>query len=361
MLPYAIVSMLLLVGAALGLDGQSRYGARPSVALVAMAIILVVFVGLRHNVGMDWNNYVIIMNTVSKLEFWRALNQTEPGYALILLFGAETDLGIYTANLLTAALCVTALVIWARKTPEPWLALVAAFPFFILVFLMSANRQGAAASAIMIVLAYWYRLGTIGRVVGILICACFHFSALIFLALVSVDLRLSPVLRRAGMVVVAIGALFFLQQSESGIWYATTYGAGAEGAGDSSGAFFHIALNAIPASLYFLAPQWRPVLFPAPILRYLAFAALAMLPIALVASTAASRLNFYWTPMTMYVVAALPTVLAARSKTLFRVFGSTLILAVGPVWLLTANSSRAYLPYQSLFDISVYERETGLY
>ena len=360
MLPYLLYAGLLGLGAVLRLDAQARYGGRPTPAFLAMMILLILFVGLRHNIGMDWNNYVNMMKTVSARDWWDAVNRTEPLYAILLLIGAETQLGIYLSNLISAILCIAAIAVWARKTPEPWLAMVAAFPFFIMVFLMSANRQGLAASAIMIVFAYWYRLGTIGRVVGILICACFHFSALIFLAFVAIDLRAKAVYRAASAVLVALGSLYYLQVAESGAWYASTYGVEGGQAAQSQGALFHIILNALPASLYFLRPAWRPILFPAPILRYLAFAALITLPVGLVLSTAASRLNFYWTPMTMYVLASLPMVVATQSRALVRLMATLVVLAVAPVWLLTANSAFAYLPYQSLASIEAWERETGL-
>ncbi|MXP47950.1 hypothetical protein GRI43_11195 [Altererythrobacter luteolus] len=314
-----------------------------------MFIVLIGFIGLRHNIGMDWNNYLIIFHRVTEqIGLTALLGRTEPGYVLILELGALSGLGIYGANLITAGIIVSGLFYWARKSAEPWLALVSAFPMFIVVFSMSANRQALAAAAIMVVIGLWYRLSLVGRIAAILACASFHYSALIFLVFVALDLKVRWEIRAVltiGCLALMFGILLQTGQSE---YYVDAYGNQTSEAFRSEGALYHLALNAILASLYFFLPRARSILFPNRLLRNLAFACLLTVPLALAFSTLASRMNFYWFPMSMFVAGALPQIVDFKMRPLLRigiclVYGLTMI-----VWLTYANSAQAYIPYKNL-------------
>lgn len=359
MLPYILIGMLIMLGALLRLDTQRAGPQRISASLLACSALLIVFIGLRHHVGMDWNNYLIMMARADYANnLLDSLRVTEPGYSLILMIASTTDLGIYVANFLSALIVVPCLVAWARRTPEPWLALLAAYPFFIMVFLMSANRQALAAACFMGVMAVWDRLNIVQRTALIFGCAMFHYSVLILLVFVALDLQLRREIKVVAVFVMSGISIYALQNLGQASYYNNTYGLNQEEVLESQGALFHVALNFIPASLYFLFPKARAILFPNALIRNMAFAAMLTLPMALVLSTAASRINFYWTPMAMYVLAALPGVIAQQSRQPVRLLASLLVLAVAPIWLLTANSAQAYIPYQNMLTADERELET---
>lgn len=339
--------LFLPAAAAAGATHQRNSSSIIQPLWVSAFALLVIFVGLRHNVGMDWNNYLVMMwksqqsaGVLSQLSF------VEPGYALILITADITGYGIYAANLLSAMIIFSCIFYFARKTPEPWLALVVSYPFFIMVFTMSANRQALAAGAIMVVLAHWNRWSPPIKVIGIMVCASFHYSALIFLVFVALDLPLRLPTKIVATAFLSGLALYLLVQSGNASRYQSSYIDGAEVV-ESTGAVYHVLLNAAPAALYFIFPRARATLFPSAILRNLAFATLLCLPLALTFSTVASRLNFYWVPMAMYVLAAMPGSVQPEMRSIVRLAIGFTMLAVAVLWLQYANSAIAYLPYQN--------------
>lgn len=338
-----------------------RPGKPAALPWVAMFLLTVVFVGLRHHVGMDWNNYLRMIYAVNISRDWsQALSVSEPFYALLLAFGNWTGGGMYVVNLVATVLAMIGVFSYARRTPEPWMALVAAMPLYIVVVSMSANRQALAGGLIMLLIAHWERLRLPVRALFIIGIAGFHASALIFLAFVAIDLRLPRMVKLVGIAIFSLVAIYIIQQSGYGDYYNQSYGAGQSAATQSSGAIYHVAMNAIPAALYFLLPQYRQVLFPTPLLRNLAFAAMITLPLVFFASAAAGRISLYWFPVSMWVWAALPSVVTPRFRRLARLAISGLMVAIMVVWLTQANSSSAHVPYRNALLVEPWDLEIGI-
>ncbi len=326
-----------------------------------MFLLVVIFVGLRHHVGIDWNNYLRMIYAVNVSRDWsQALSVSEPFYALLLAFGNWTGGGMYAVNVVATAIAMIGVFSYARRTPEPWMALAAAMPLYIVVVAMSANRQAVAGGLIMLLIAHWERLRLPVRALFIVGIAGFHASALIFLAFVAIDLRLPRMVKLVGIAIFSLAAVYIIQQSGYGDYYNQSYGAGQTEMTQSSGAIYHVAMNAIPASLYFLFPNYRHVLFPTALLRNLAFAALITLPLVFFASAAAGRISLYWFPVSMWVWAALPSVVTPRFRRLMRLAIAGLMFSIMVIWLTYANSSFGHLPYQNALFVEPWNLEIGI-
>ncbi|MEL1251546.1 EpsG family protein [Aurantiacibacter gilvus] len=356
MWPFLVFGGIFSTAATFGRPGK------PSpMPWVAVFLLTVIFVGLRHHVGMDWNNYLRMIYAVDISRDWsQAISVSEPFYALLLVFGNWTGGGMYMVNLVSTFVAMIGVFAFARRTREPWLALTAAMPLYIVVVAMSANRQALAAGLIMLLIAHWERLKLPVRMLCIIGIAGFHASALIFLAFVAIDLRLPRMVKLVGIAIFSLVAIYIIQQSGYGDYYSRSYGVGQSAATQSSGAIYHVAMNAIPASLYFLFPRYRQVLFPTPLLRNLAFAAMITFPLVFFASAAAGRISLYWFPVSMWVWAALPSVVVPRFRRLSRLAISGLMLAVMVVWLTMANSSSAHLPYRNALFVDPWDLEIGV-
>lgn len=310
---------------------------------------------------MDWNNYLRMIYSVSNAQdFWTAINITEPFYAILLIIGDATGFGIYATNFISAVLGLWGVWAFAKKTPSPWIALVVAMPMFIVVVSMSANRQALAAGLLMLLLANWSRFSLPLRALFIVLIAGIHASAVIFLAFVAIDLKMPRAFKIVGIALFSLLAIYLLQQSGYGEYYNRAYGEGQSESVQSSGALYHIALNAVPALLYFFLPSYRDVLFPTQLLRNMAFAAILTLPLALIASAAAGRISLYWFPVSIYVWAALPGALAPKFRRPFGLLIALAMLGIMVGWLQFANSSVAHIPYENALLLEPWELEIGV-
>ena len=112
--------------------------------LLWVALFLVVLIGLREQVGGDWGNYLPYLDSIGPLSLLEALQETEPGYALLNWLGARSGGGVYLVNTICGALFTFGLLRFCRAQPRPWLALTLAVPYLITVVAMGYSRQGVA-------------------------------------------------------------------------------------------------------------------------------------------------------------------------------------------------------------------------
>jgi len=111
-----------------------------SVALVALTFTI----GLRHEVGGDWGNYLPYVEAAEGLTFQEALKKPDPGYSVLNWLGANFGGGIYLVNTICGLLLSFGLIVFCRQLPRPWLAFAVAMPYLVLVVGMGYSRQGVA-------------------------------------------------------------------------------------------------------------------------------------------------------------------------------------------------------------------------
>lgn len=355
MWPYILVASLV---AAAAITGGSR---RPDKLMWLLFFLLItIFVGLRHKVGMDWNNYLRMIEKAGRIEsFDQLLTVSEPLYALLLWWGDATGYGIYAVNLVATVVFVFGLFRFARAAPEPWLAIMAALPIYVVVAAMSANRQAVACGLLIWLVADWYKITLFQRTLWIFLAAGFHFSALVFLAFVGIDLKVRLWIKVVALAIFSVVIIYTLQASGQADYYDSAYGRGQTEATQSSGAWIHVSINAVPALFYFVFPKYRAILFPTSLSRQMAIAAIATLPLVLVASAAAGRISLYWYPVSIWVWSAFPTIFTAQSRHLVRASVALAMLLVLSSWLMFANSSNAHIPYRNALFIEPWELHIG--
>lgn len=356
MWPYVIFGLSCV---ALGATGKSRRLSTAS--LIVTFSFLVFFIGLRHQVGPDWISYLRLMklsqSIQSSADLWFL---GEPFYAFLLIIADWSGYEIYFANAVVAAIFAFGLMSFVRTVPEPWMGFIAAVPSLIIAVSTSANRQTAAIGILLWLFANWERSGLWRRVLVIALAAGFHFSALIILIFVGMTLTINLGLKLIASGILLTVMLYVLSAVDQINYYNSTYGTGQTVDTQSQGALLHVSFNALPALLYFLLPGHRPILFPTPLLRQMAIVALAMLPLAFYASTAASRISFYWYPVSIWVLGALPLTFQPESRSLIRTSICTLQFMLMMIWLNFANMAPHHLPYQNALFIESWRLDLSI-
>lgn len=318
---------------------------------VLMFLLIVVFVGLRHHVGMDWNNYLHMIVRANRGDWSHVLTSLEPGYSTILYISGQMGWGIYGAYLIGTFIFALGLFRYAKSTPFPWIALVVSFPYLVVVVSMSGARQAVAIGVLLWLFSRWNKSSTLQKVILIVFAATFHNSAIVFLGLIALDDRLRFAYRVFLAALSAALVIYLIRGSEAFSFYQQVYfaGSGSAAAAEAGGALFHVLLNAGPAAavLVFLR-QVRNVLLPDSLHRGLAYIALCMVPIALITSVGASRFSVYLFPVSMMIVSSLPLLMKRTGeRQLVRFLIAIFYLLVLVVWLFFANNSRAWHNYSN--------------
>lgn len=310
-------------------------------------VLLVLMVGLRHEVGGDWLTYIDHIQSASYVTLLGALSQGDPAYSLLNWLAAKSGLGPYFVNTVCAAIFSWGLVVFCRAQPRPWLALVVSIPYLVTVVAMGYTRQGVAIGLAMLALVALSERKLLRFVVFVALAATFHKSAVILM-----PLAVLAGSRQRLWTVFWVGlasALFYvllLQESVDALqsgYIDAQY--------QSQGAALRLAMNAVPAVLFlwlrrrFVMPKDERTFWVWMSLAALGFVALLVVSPS---STAVDRVALYWIPLQLFVLSRLPDVLGRHNgKNAFWVRAVVAYsAAVLFVWLFFAQTAFAWLPYQ---------------
>jgi len=342
MLPYWILFGFCAMGAILSRPRGAGGGRSPILWLAGAAIALMI--GLRFEVGADWENYLRIFERIAHLSWESALARSDPAFQILNWWVADNGWRIWVVNLVCGGLFSWGLIRFCLSQPYPWIALTVAVPYVVIVVAMGYTRQGAALGIILAGLADYLRRESILRLAAyIAFAATFHATAVLAFILVALTGRRNRAVNLIGAIAVTI--LFynlFLASSVDrfyGVYMKTGY--------SSQGALIRVLMDtsagvlflAIGRKLGFGEVEYK-------IWRNFAWASIAAL-IALAispSSTAVDRVAIYLLPIQIAVFSRLP--LVAQRNELVRFFPVLLFASVLFVWLNFAQHAKLWLPYQ---------------
>ncbi len=336
----------------LGVPPQRPRGLNGTWWLVAVGLAL--FIGLRHEVGGDWLNYLENFQAIDWNDVWENAQRSgillirDPGYRLFEWLANQTGSEMYGVNFLCAALFAYGLVRFCRSLPNPWLALTAAIPYMVTVVAMGYTRQAVAMGCAMAGFTWLIKKRRLRFCAWVFLGSLFHQTAFVLL-----PLAMLVTTKRWFAALIASGAIGFIS-----VWLlfqreidrlANGYIAAAY---DSEGALIRLMMNAFPAALFLLKRKaFTMTTIEKRLWTWLSIASLGLLILWAVSpsSTAVDRAGLYVMPLQLAIFAHLPngyqhfaspTVLKRLS---IGYFASTLV-----VWLNFATHSVYWLPYRTL-------------
>jgi hypothetical protein len=341
--PYYLI---LLTAAVPALVRQSQ---KPGLGWILFYILLVAFVGLRYQVGPDWEGYLMLADNAAAGSLTAAISQGDPLYFLILWTSMWAGFEIYGANIITSAIFLYGLFRYCRIMPNSWLALYSAIPFLVIVVGMSANRQAAAIGVTLLLLGTWKESSLGKRLILLLLAATLHASAGMFLVFFIVDSRLS-IPKKILATVAIVGAFsYVLAVGDPLVRYSESY-IGAADENFAAGAVQQILLNALPAALLLI--RWRKFRDRTPqpsFVLAMSLAALVLLPAAFLYSVAASRISFYLFPVSIAVLSTIPEISKQpRTRTFLRYVVIVYGIVTLTTWMELANHAYKYKPYDNV-------------
>jgi hypothetical protein len=346
MIPY-LLSWGMLAWAGLG-----RSRRLPESAFLALLLFFTLLIGLRDQVGGDWDSYAPFLARSLGIPIADVFLEEEPGYGLLNWIGANWGGDIYLVNTVCGLVFTIGLLIFCRAQPRPWLALTLAFPYLVTVVAMGYSRQGVAIGLEMLALLALQRDQLLRFLGWIAIAATFHRTVLVLLILptatLSPSLRFSQLFRLALLAGAGYGLYSAILAPELD-YYRQGY---LEAEYQSQGALIRVVLSLLPAVVFLLFRR-RFRLPPATQRIWTLISLLAVLAavglFTVASSTAVDRLALYLIPLQLFVGSRLPDTrifgIAPASWTQLLVAFS---LAVLLVWLLFAGHSRFWLPYRNI-------------
>jgi EpsG family len=353
MAPYFLVFLSAACFAlAAPLDAPMRGAGR--VAFILFAILLALMIGFRWEVGGDWSWDTRRMIRLADADFSDYTKQADPGYALLMWLGTKSGFNIWFVHLLAGGIFAYGLWRFCLDQPHPWLCMVVAIPYLVIVVAMGYDRQAVAIGLVMLAMVAIRHRSMLRFACSMALATTMHLTAISLTPVFLLGSRINKI----WAVIVAgpffmVGYYFSLQDALQ-IKAKSTVSGYIDVGYSSSGAAIRIAMNALPAFLYF-AFRSRLKLDDdnRRFLDVLALIALAFVGFLYVSpsSTAVDRMALYVIPIQLIVLGRLPLVFARKMADYKMVTAGVVVYsaAVMVVWLNFADDASAWVPY-SLID-----------
>jgi hypothetical protein len=321
---------------------------RPGAIFAIGAVAMTLMIGLRYNVGGDWQTYEFMYYRAGPLAFADALSIGDPAYQAVNWVAYNFDGDVWLVNSICAIFFVWGLFRLCRTQPYPWLALLVAVPYAVIVIAMGYTRQAVALGLIMAGIADFLRGGSVLRF-GIYVAAAalFHKTAIVAFPVVALATDRN---RLVNMLIVLAGGilLYDLFLGDAMDNFVENY---IRAAYSAQGAAIRIGMNMLAAAVLWLGRrklelarvEWK-------VWRNFSLASVASLVFLVMSpsSAAVDRISLYIIPLQMAVLGRVPLIFKSR------LFGTVVVasycFAVEFVWLNFAQFSDAWVPYQ-LFAI----------
>ena len=314
-----------------------------------MFVLLTLMIGLRHEVGGDWGNYVQNIADTANLTLAEALAaiKGDPADNLLNWVASQSALGVYLVNSIYAIFFTSGLLVFCRTQSRPWLALTVSVPYLTTVVAMGYSRQGVAIGLAMLGLVALEKKSVLKFLLWITLAATIHKTAVILVPLAVLAGTRHRLLTLFWVGVTAL-LLFGLLLQEFLDNLVVNY---IDAQYASSGAAVRVAMNALPAALFLLMRK-RFLLTPAQrtFWTWMAWGALAFVALMYISpsSTAVDRVALYWIPLQLFVWSRIPDAMGhpgkANASWVYVVVGYS--AAVHFVWLFFADNAGSWLPYQ---------------
>ena len=313
--------------------------------MAASVVLLIMIVGLRHQVGGDWLNYEVMFWDHGYMRLGTLINPStyDPGYTFLSWLAHKAGFGIWFVNLICASIFAAGLTRFALAQPNPWLVFVVSMPYLVIVVAMGYTRQAAAIGLLLVSLSNFSSARPLRVILWILAASAFHKSALIMLPLVALSFARG---RLGALVIIALAAPIAPSVLASNVEVLTLHYL--HGEMQSAGALPRIIMNAGPAVLFLLFRKhfsfseeenglWTR----------LACAALICLPLLLfLPSTIVDRFALYLIPLQLVVLARMPSALGGPSARPGLFVGIIVYsAAVQLVWLTIGTHASYWVPY----------------
>lgn len=348
---YSYASALSRTGLMPASGSAAAIESRRSVVLGLAGIALLLLIGLRYRVGGDWPNYLELYRRVASQELFYALTtaRQEPGFILVNWLGTHFGLSIWFVNLVCAVPFTYGLMQLCRQQPNPWLALLVATPFLIVVVGMGYTRQAAALGCLMAGLANIVdRRRPIRFVAWIILGALFHRTVLVFIPIMFIA-STSNKLVSYSLVLVSVVLAYYTVLPGAIDLYAPGY---IREQASAAGAAIRVIMDVVPAAIviifgrrFFWSPEERAVWRTYAILCMVAGVALPFIH----SSVIVDRLAIYLIPMQIFVYARIGYAfgLTQRGWLMWTTAVIAYSAAVQFVWLNYAVNAYAWLPYKN--------------
>ncbi len=315
--------------------------------------LLILFIGFRYKVGGDWPSYSIYYYQAQFANGLDFNTGNEVSYVLINYISSLLSGGILLVNIICTIIFIYFFYNFIITLPRPWLGLVIAIPYFIIVISMGFVRQGLAIAIFMYAITFIKKRKLKTYIFFTLLASTFHLSVIIFIPLILLQFLYKNILSTF-LILIFITIIFYINY-DSILAKAENYFISEM---TSDGSLIRSLMNLIPALIFILfmkrfriEKNEKLFWFQLSIIAIIFSLLLIFYP----NFTIIDRFGYYLISLQIFVFTFLPGVFGKYNKknkiwVILIIFYYFLVLLI---WLNFASHSYAWIPYKSyLFNLN---------
>lgn len=327
---------------ALAIYSLNKYKVIQSFLYSCFLLFLIIFIGLRFEIGGDWEAYLDWQKNTEGYSIYQSLVLPSPVYSFINILSENLG-GIYFVNLCCAATCVLGLHIFSLTSDHPKFVFVSLIPFIIFLFSMGFVRQSLALSFVLMV----YNRNSFIFILGASLAIFSHASSIIILPIYYLLRR--DISRRRVLLSVVLMAIFLVVFYEQFFLYFKYYVEMQEYS--SRGALYRLSPFLIILIFFVLRHLYIGSSNSTHFAEAIIFIFLPMLFLFLVAigglSTSADRMLYYVLPLVALYIANSNTLfnlhVIIKARSVFLVSSYALFF----LWMLLSDHVKYWVPYKN--------------
>jgi hypothetical protein len=312
-------------------------------------IFFVLIIGLRHDVGGDWDRYISIYAFHKGIELnFLNFRSGDFAYETIHWFSLNYLNGIYSTNLISAIIFISGLIRFCRIMPLPWVALFVSVHFLVIVVSMGYTRQSAAVGLLLWGLVDLIKGKNIQFYIYILIGALFHKTLLVMLPVGYLynNEKFSIIRLISFTSIFLISAYLLLMDKIQKMFY---YYIEIE-FHQSGGALIRVFMSFVAALIFFIyRKKFRKRFHDEKLWFIFSVVSIILLPASYFYSTFSDRIAIYFLPLQLVILSRIPMLIESTyNRTIFILYTAIIYISALYVWLIFGTHSNKWLPYQNI-------------
>ena len=323
---------------------------------IFITLFFIFFIGLRYEVGCDWDAYNWHFNNISSSSFLDLFKNKEKYYDLghaIITKLISLKSNYYAHNLIYAIFFVIPLIIFSSQIKRTFLTLVIAYPYYVVVVGMGSIRQAACISflflSFLLIKKNKYSIFYFITVISYLIHqSSILINGIIFLKIIPLIDKKRRIYKYLFIAITFVVLVFTYEFLANKVYtYIYNY---EKVLNPAKSAILIWVINFLPAILflkYKIKFKFNKELKK--IFSSICIFEIILLPLIFFNSVVAYRLLIYFYPFSIYITSQLPELNIIKFDNKL-ITSSIILLAYGALcfWLRFASHSYCYLPYRNL-------------
>jgi len=339
---YSFINFLLFLYISFRLSNEAK-----KLFTYTLIFVLILFVGLRHNVGADWEAYLEHFTYLDTQYFIENLLSWDPGYVLVEYIAKYLGIGIYGVNTLCAIIFFIGFQYFIRVfNIKPFYAYLIAFPYLIMVVVNGYTRQGVAIGLVMGMYGALYEKRYFRSFLFFITAVLFHKTAIISGLVFLLRLKIKKI-----YYFVVFALAFFLYKIYE-VAFANLWTYYFEMKMQSSGGLIRILINLYAGILFLIFyKRWKKLYDDYQIWLFFSLFTMIVLFFTLMfnVTTVGDRILLYFYPLQLVVFSRVIAIIKDRILKHAYFIGLILLYwGIILVWLNFADHREYWIPYNNI-------------